>query len=150
LEIDQYIEAFVGTSPSLGVPTPKSSRTLKTVVTVPNGRIIILGGLCSRREVETVEKIPLLGDIPILGFFFQSRTRIVSKTNLYIFIQPRILSHAQFDDLEEVSKEILQKIQRLKEEGLEGKPEDGKMKIDPSKLEQLDLNSMRPKQEEKK
>ena len=64
LEIEQSIEDFIGNSPSLGVPPPKSSRLLKTTVTVPSGKMVILGGLCDRREIETVDKIPILGDIP--------------------------------------------------------------------------------------
>jgi general secretion pathway protein D len=115
LEIEQNIEDFVGSPPAPGVPPPKSSRSLKTVVTVPNGQMIILGGLCDRREVETIDKIPILGDIPILGLLFQSRTYSVSKTSLYIFIQPTILNDPEFEDLETISKQDLKKIKKLQE-----------------------------------
>jgi general secretion pathway protein D len=114
LEITQNIESFVGNSPSLGVPPPKSSRLLKTVVTVPNGHTIILGGLCGRREIDSIDKIPLLGDIPILGLLFQSRARTVSKTNLYIFITPKVLLHPEFEDLKGISKEEQKKAQSLR------------------------------------
>lgn len=114
LEIEQNIEAFVGSSPSAGVPPPRSSRSLKTVVTVPDGETVILGGLCGRREIETVDKIPFIGDIPILGLLFQSRTMSVSKTNLYIFITPRILHHPQFDDLKDVSRKDKERLLKLK------------------------------------
>ena len=113
LKIDQNIEDFVGTSPSPGVPPPKSSRSIKTVVTVPSGRMIILGGLCDRREVETIDKIPLLGDIPVLGILFQSRTRSVSKTNIYVFIVPRILDDPEFKDLQDLSQQEKHKMEKL-------------------------------------
>jgi general secretion pathway protein D len=113
LEIEQNIEAFVGTSPTAGVPPAKSSRSIKTVVSVPNGHIVILGGLCGRREVETIDKIPILGDIPLLGLLFSSRSRSVTKTNLYIFIQPKILYQPEFQDLKTVSQEALEKVKQL-------------------------------------
>ena len=112
LEITQDIEAFIGSAPSLGVPPPKSSRSLKTVVTVPNGQMVILGGLYDRREVETIDKIPILGDIPILGMLFQSKTRSVSKTNLYIFIWPKILTDSDFKDLHAISQEEKEKAKK--------------------------------------
>jgi general secretion pathway protein D len=119
LEIEQEIEAFVGSPPSAGVPPPKSSRSLKTVVTVPNKHLVILGGLCGRREVETIDKIPFLGDIPILGLLFQSRSRSLTKTNLYIFIQPKILDHPEFNDLKGISEEEREKVRNLQPHSLE-------------------------------
>ncbi len=119
LEIEQNIEAFVGSSPAPGVPPPKSSRSIKTIVTVPNRRTVILGGLCGRREIETVDKIPVLGDIPLLGLLFQSRSKSVSKTNLYIFITPRILNDKEFKDLEKISQEDQKKVEELQGRTLE-------------------------------
>ncbi|NUM37331.1 MAG: hypothetical protein HUU50_22540 [Candidatus Brocadiae bacterium] len=119
LEITQDIEAFIGNAPSLGVPPPKSSRSLKTVVTVPNGQMVILGGLYDRREVETIDKIPILGDIPILGMLFQTRTRSVSKTNLYIFIWPKILIDPEFKDLYKISQEEHKKAKKASKDSLE-------------------------------
>ena len=89
LEIDQKIEAFLGNAPAPGVPPPKSSRSLTTVVAVPSGKTIILGGLINRREVTTVDKIPFLGDIPLLGLLFQNESSTIIKTNLYIFLTPK-------------------------------------------------------------
>lgn len=124
LEIQQNIEAFVGSAPAAGVPPPKSSRSLKTVVTVPNGHTVILGGLCSRREVESIDKIPLLGDIPILGLLFQSRSRSVTKTNLYIFLQPKILVDADFRELKNISAQDLEQVQKLRERGRDNEEEE--------------------------
>lgn len=119
LEITQEIEAFIGNAPSLGVPPPKSSRSLKTIVTVPNGQMVILGGLYDRREVETIDKIPILGDIPILGILFQSKSRSVSKTNLYIFIWPKILIDSEFKDLYKISQEEQEKAKKASKNSIE-------------------------------
>ena len=52
---------------------------------------MILGGLCDRREIETIDKIPLLGDIPLLGLAFRRTVTNDEKTELLIFLTPHIV-----------------------------------------------------------
>lgn len=113
LEIEQNVDAFLGAAPAVGIPPPKSSRSIKTTVTVPSNRTIILGGLNGRREIESVDKIPILGDIPILGYLFQSTTKSVTKTNLYLFITPIILNDPEYRDLEDISREEFMKMEEM-------------------------------------
>lgn len=68
-----------------------NKREIETTVTVDDGQIIALGGLLDDNERRTIEKIPLLGDIPALGELFKSRSRSRVKTNLMVFIRPTIL-----------------------------------------------------------
>lgn len=68
-----------------------NKREIKTTVTVGNGEIAVLGGLLDDNERRTIQKIPLLGDIPIIGELFKSRARSRVKTNLLVFIRPTIL-----------------------------------------------------------
>ncbi|WP_376741906.1 type II secretion system secretin GspD [Sphingomicrobium flavum] len=68
-----------------------NKREFKTVLTVDDGDLIAIGGLLDDAERNTIEKIPLLGDIPVLGELFKSRSRSRSKTNLMVFIRPRII-----------------------------------------------------------
>lgn len=68
-----------------------NKREFKTVLTVDDGDILAIGGLLDDNERATIEKIPLLGDIPILGELFKSRSRSRSKTNLMVFIRPTII-----------------------------------------------------------
>jgi type II secretory pathway component GspD/PulD (secretin) len=67
-------------------------RQMNTTVKVGNGQIIIIGGLISNTEQFTDNQIPWLGDIPILGYLFKSRTKTVTKTELVVLIQPTIIS----------------------------------------------------------
>ncbi len=67
------------------------SRNAKTSVVVADGDTIVLGGLTRHKEEETVSKVPILGDIPLLGWLFQARRTQSSKTNLLIFITPKII-----------------------------------------------------------
>jgi general secretion pathway protein D len=73
-----------------------NKRELETAVTVQDGQILALGGLLDDSERRSLEKIPVLGDIPGLGVFFRSRTRNRVKTNLMIFIRPTVV-RSQFD-----------------------------------------------------
>ncbi|MBC7386803.1 MAG: hypothetical protein H7301_11670, partial [Cryobacterium sp.] len=67
------------------------SRTTKTSVVVGDGDTVVLGGLVRDKASETTVKVPILGDIPVLGWLFKSRTQQTEKTNLLIFITPKII-----------------------------------------------------------
>ncbi|WP_230630030.1 type II secretion system secretin GspD [Sphingomonas sp. Leaf37] len=71
-----------------------NKREIETTLTVDEGQIAVMGGLLSDEERRTIEKIPLLGDIPILGNLFKSKAKSRNKTNLMIFIRPTILRSA--------------------------------------------------------
>jgi type IV pilus assembly protein PilQ len=68
------------------------TKHVKTTALVENGGTVVLGGLFTQNDSDEVNKVPLLGDIPILGNLFKSRTRISNRTELLIFITPRIIS----------------------------------------------------------
>lgn len=68
-----------------------NKREINTTVTVGDGEIIALGGLLDDNERRTIQKVPFLGDIPILGELFRSRGKSRVKTNLMVFIRPTIL-----------------------------------------------------------
>ena len=84
----------------VGVTTSK--RTTQNLVVVKNQQTVILGGLM-KDNVATIEaEIPVLGDIPILGYLFKSSKKRVEKTNLLIFLTPYVIKNAA--DLEEVTR----------------------------------------------
>lgn len=70
------------------------TRTVTNTVLVKSGETVVLGGLMDEKTNEVVSKVPLLGDIPLLGYLFRSTTNSVSKRNLMIFIRPTILRDA--------------------------------------------------------
>jgi general secretion pathway protein D len=72
-----------------GITTRK--RSIKTSVLVDDGGILVLGGLMEENVTETESKIPLLGDIPLLGRLFKSTSTSKSKQNLMVFLHPSIL-----------------------------------------------------------
>ncbi|WP_031294597.1 type II secretion system secretin GspD [Sphingobium ummariense] len=68
-----------------------NKREIETTVTVDDGEILALGGLLDDNERRTIERIPLLSDIPGIGELFKSRSKNRTKTNLMVFIRPTIL-----------------------------------------------------------
>jgi general secretion pathway protein D len=68
-----------------------TKRALDTNVLVDDGQIIVLGGLIDDNAQDGVEKVPGLGDIPVLGNLFKYRTRGRQKTNLMIFLRPTVI-----------------------------------------------------------
>jgi len=66
-------------------------RQIETSVVVDDGKVLVLGGLIKDDVNETVDKVPLLADIPLIGYLFQSNNTTVRKTNLMVFLRPQIL-----------------------------------------------------------
>ena len=83
----------VGTSGQEGViALPRvASSTLSTSVLLRSGQTAVLGGLKSKNQSETVTKLPLLGDIPVLGYLFKGRSRQDNVTTLLVFITPELI-----------------------------------------------------------
>ncbi len=85
---------------SQGFPTI-SQREAETSASVRDGETFVIGGLTQENVLTTNSKIPLLGDIPILGRIFQNERSTTTKTELYIVITPRIVRHRRFERSEE-------------------------------------------------
>ena len=67
------------------------TRQIITQVLVNDGQTVVLGGILETTKTDASKKVPLLGDIPLLGYLFKSTTNINKKTELLIFITPKIL-----------------------------------------------------------
>ncbi len=89
LKIDQEVSSVTENADVEGLTTNK--RTIKTTVLVDDGEIIVLGGLIEDRLSEGVSKVPLLGDIPLVGTLFSTKKTGYEKKNLMVFLRPRIL-----------------------------------------------------------
>jgi len=68
-----------------------NKRSVTTSVLVEDGQLIVLGGLIDETVNQSEQKVPLLGDIPLMGNLFKSRTSSTEKRNLMLFLQPSIL-----------------------------------------------------------
>jgi len=91
-KIDLEVTQLVTAESSTGLPTTLK-RATKTVVSVKDGQTIVISGIMGDSTEKAVYKVPLLGDIPILGWLFKSRSDIRDKTNLYVFITPHVIEN---------------------------------------------------------
>ncbi len=97
MKILQQIESFKGAAVFDGGTPPLESRKATTTVTILNSSTVAIGGFTSKNKRKTVNKVPFLGDIPILGFFFRRESTADTMTTLFIFITPTII-----DDLRDL------------------------------------------------
>ncbi|MCP4949958.1 MAG: type II secretion system protein GspD, partial [Aestuariibacter sp.] len=88
LTIEQEVSSVSGAT---AVDISINKRQIKTTVIVDDGGTIVLGGLIDEDVQESVSKVPLLGDIPILGHLFKSTTSSKRKRNLMVFLRPKIV-----------------------------------------------------------
>tara|TARA_R110002072_G_scaffold276051_1_gene437440 strand:- start:181618 stop:183984 length:2367 start_codon:yes stop_codon:yes gene_type:complete len=117
LKIDQKIQDFSNRAlpdglQSQGVATVE--RAANTTVVVRDKDTIAMGGLMRDRETEVESKVPLLGDIPVLGWLFKNRSQQVEKVNLLFFLTPRILANYQKDTSEQVRDVLNRRSSHLK------------------------------------
>lgn len=95
LAIRQEISSVAGPINSESTDLITNKREIQTTVRVKDGEIVVLGGLIQQNETTSVDKVPFLGDIPVLGRAFRSDKKNASKTNLMIFLRPTILRGAE-------------------------------------------------------
>lgn len=98
-EITDLASTNVGNVDNVGPTLTK--RLVRNTVLAQNGKTIVLGGLIGTNVQKTISKVPLLGDIPLLGWLFKHQGTIERKTNLLVFINPTIIKSS--DDLARVT-----------------------------------------------
>ncbi len=96
LQIYQEVSNIQDSTNAPGVITNK--RAVESTVLVDDGQIVVIGGLIQDSVKDGLEKIPLLGDLPLIGGLFKYNTRSRSKTNLMVFLRPTLLRSAQRAD----------------------------------------------------
>jgi general secretion pathway protein D len=104
LDIQQEVSSVVKTTTS-GIDSPTiQQRKIKTSVVVTDGEALALGGLIQERETNGKAKVPVLGDVPFLGAAFRHKTSNVSRTELIIFIRPRVIR--DMEEARRITKEF--------------------------------------------
>jgi general secretion pathway protein D len=112
LKVNQEVSTLVEEQSTQGLPTTLK-RTAKTTIMIKDNQTIVIGGLMGDSSTSTNYQVPLLGDIPLLGWLFKSKGQRREKTNLYIFITPHIIETV-------AEAEAVKKIKREEIESFEG------------------------------
>lgn len=89
LEIEQEMNEVKAIDPTVGPTTSK--KKVQTTIVVKDQQTAVLGGLITEKTKKNVTKVPLLGDIPILGYLFKDTTTVKEKSNLLVFLTPYII-----------------------------------------------------------
>ncbi len=99
LDLYQEVNSVLGTTTvsSTGaiIPPKLGKRDIKTKISVHDGKTIVVGGLIRNDKSVTEVKVPVLGDIPLLGWFFKRKTVEYTKTNLLVFITPHVVTRPE-------------------------------------------------------
>jgi type IV pilus assembly protein PilQ len=91
VRIRPEVSSILGTDQTQGFPHVRT-READLVATVRDGETIAIAGLLQREEIENIMKLPILGDLPLLGLLFQSRKLDTKETEMVIFVTPRIVT----------------------------------------------------------
>jgi general secretion pathway protein D len=151
LEIYQEISAITATAglnPNIVGPST-SKRSASTTVVVKDRETMVIGGLIRDNVTSSTSKVPLLGDIPILGWLFKYKTTKVEKTNLMIFITPYIIKNER--DAEAITKKKADALEEFRTEHRIEKKDAGGL-VEPKKPEarpeQTDQPAAGPKKDD--
>jgi general secretion pathway protein D len=115
LVIDQEISSAIPAPVGAGIQSPSfSKRSVVTHAVAQDGQMIALGGLMQYNVTTTTNRVPLLGDIPLLGALFGSTSYVTSKTELIVLLTPRIIS--TLSGALDASRELREKLPELRRE----------------------------------
>jgi general secretion pathway protein D len=101
MKLDQSVTKVISQSATVDtvgnkILTPTTDkRTAKTTVVVKSGETVVIGGMIEDTADEGISKVPLLGDIPLLGWLFKTKAVTNKRTNLFVFITPRIIQNPE-------------------------------------------------------
>jgi general secretion pathway protein D len=95
LEVEVSAESVANTTVQGQADLITNKRSLKTMILAADQETIVLGGLISDDIIETESKVPILGDIPLLGWLFKSKSTQHVKRNLMVFLRPTIVLDKQ-------------------------------------------------------
>ncbi|WP_028839126.1 secretin N-terminal domain-containing protein [Thermomonas fusca] len=128
LKISQEVSEAVQTDTSEISSPSILSRSLRTVLSLADGQSTLLGGLISSSRADGKSKVPLLGDIPLLGRAFQNRTKSSVRTELLLLITPYVLEDST--QVEEVTRAVRERFGRV-ERSWPGRPDGAPAPLQP-------------------
>ena len=103
MEVSTFVQSTLS-------PPPRNTRELRTSVTLPDGHTMVVGGIVADDQRNAHNRVPFLGDLPLLGWIFGNKSDSDLRTNLYVFITPHIISDdfANLDDLSYLKKKEME------------------------------------------
>lgn len=106
VEYEITLNAFETSSTDNTIPPPRRTTGIRSEATVPNESTIVVGGLQDAIQGRSVDKVPLLGDIPLIGYAFRRTIEREQYKTTYLFITPSIMKCKDFTDLKDASQKL--------------------------------------------
>ncbi len=119
VEYQITLNSFAKKPSDTSIPPPRNTSSIRSEATVPDGHTIVVGGLQTTDEQTIIDKVPILGDIPLLGLIFRNTSIRKTYKTTYLFITPVIMEQTDFADLKEISR---QSVEEAKIDGDADKP----------------------------
>jgi general secretion pathway protein D len=119
MEFEQTVKQLIqGNVPSKFIDRAQAlaTRSIKTNVNVNDGDTAVIGGLIRDEQTESVKKVPLLGDLPILGWLFKSKDVKKNKVNMIVFLTPKIL-RSRTDQQNLLNAKAAERLNFIKQQG---------------------------------
>lgn len=119
MEVDQKIKQLTQVTLPKALQDnsqPLATRNIKTTLVVKNEDTAVLGGLIKDRETEKISKVPLLGDLPIIGWLFKGREAQKEKVNLLVFLTPKIIRNPS-DQAQVLNRKLDERLKYIKSQG---------------------------------
>lgn len=114
LNVIQEVSRVTSIDSTASLTPTVSRRLIETQIDVNSGQTAILGGLISEEETTTRNRLPILGDLPLVGALFGSSDKLVTNTELLVFLTPRVFSGD--DDSQEITQELMDSLRGVWEQ----------------------------------
>lgn len=108
LDYTVSLSSFTGDSADPNLPPPRQENRLESIVTIPDGHCVVVGGLEVESETEAESRVPWLGRVPLVGQLFSSQSESTTKTRFYVFLRANVLRHESFADLKYRSRNAME------------------------------------------
>jgi general secretion pathway protein D len=108
LDYSVSLSAFTGAAAGSNVPPPKQQNAVRSVASLPDGHTVAVGGIELATDGDAESRVPILGQIPIIGEAFKNRTKNHGRTRFYVFIRTNIFRNQNFEDLKYLSQQSAQ------------------------------------------
>ncbi|MAY74586.1 MAG: hypothetical protein CMJ31_07755 [Phycisphaerae bacterium] len=107
LEYSVSLSSFTGDSADPALPPPRQQTGLSSRATIPDGHCIVVGGIEITSDANAESRVPLLGEIPLIGELFKDRSRSASRSRFFALIRAEVLRDTSFRDLKHLSRDAL-------------------------------------------
>jgi general secretion pathway protein D len=108
LEYSVRLSSFVGESANAALPPPRQQNSVQSSVMIPDGHAVVVGGIELTSTGDAESRIPVVGDVPLIGELFKSRSKSNSRSRFYVFIRADVMRRHGFDGLRAISAEAMQ------------------------------------------